>query len=83
MSLWADAQEKNKTFWRTYTLAQRDQVCNMLRTVLPKLEDEEQTELAEKIIRRLNTQTSDNQLVPFSFEENEILEDVEQGMWRK
>jgi len=74
--------ETKQTYWRTYTLAQNNQIYACISHMLPKLTDEEH-ELAEKILRRLKTQTRDQELVPFSYEEDDMLDAVEQGLWRK
>jgi len=75
-------KDKEMTYWRTYTLAQRNQVRDCLQNILTKLEPE-QTGMAQKIIRRLETQTSDKQWVAFTYEEDEMLNSVEQGLWRR
>lgn len=81
-SLYVEDDTKRSTWWRTYTLAQNKQISTCLQNVLDKLEPEQQ-EMAKKILQRLSTQTHDKQLVAFTLEEDEMLDSVEQGLWRR
>lgn len=76
---------EQKDHYTTYTLDQRDQVRDVLQSIITKHSlglEEEQIETAQKIINRLALQTEDNQLITFNYEEGEMLDRVEQGLWR-